>query len=471
MTFKIIDRETLFLMPPSVNEWVSEDHLARFVVDILEQLDLSELEATYSKQGREAYPVRVLLGIIFYGYMTRIFSSRMLESATNDIVPFRFIAGNLHPDHSTIAGFRKRFLREMDAVFYQILVIGAHMGILRLKNVANDGTKILANASKHKALSWDHLNKLELQAKEELAKLHKMAEEAENTPEGMKIPDEMVRRETRLAVIAATKAELEKRAQERYDAEKSEYDSKIKQRENYEMQTGKKKAGKAPKAPVPGPRKRDQVNLTDKESRIMPKSGGGFVQAYNAQISVDVESLLIIANHVTDHTNDKLEMSPTLAGLKKVESLLGNQKISCLLSDAGYYSEKNVMLCNEADIQPLMSDKRDRHNRTLTARFEHKNPNDIPEDADQVTKMKLYLQTKEGKELYAKRKSTVEPVFGILKNVLGFRQSSFRGLEAVSCEWKMLSISWNLKRMFSLLRKQEAENAAIELAAQQSVIM
>ncbi len=450
MKFKTVDRETLFLMPPSVDDWLPAKHPARFLVDVLDQLDLSEIEMSYSSHGRAAYPVRTLYGIIFYGYMTGVFSSRKLEKATYESVAFRFIAGNLHPDHDTIANFRTRFLKDMDSVFNQIMLIGARMGVLKLKNAANDGSKILANASKHKALSSDYLKKLEALVRQELDQLHKMAEEAENIPEDMDIPEELERRETRLAVIEATKAEIEKRAQERYEAEKAEYEEKVKQRETYEKQTGKKKAGKVPSAPTPGPRKHDQVNLTDKESRIMPKSGGGFVQAYNAQITVDVDSHLIITSHVTQHTNDKLEIEPTLEELKKIELML-DQKVECLLSDAGYYSEKNVQLCEEANIKPLIADKRDKHNRSLTSRFDYIDPAKIPHNADPVTKMKLLRQTKEGKELYAKRKATVEPVFGIIKHAIGFRQFSLRGYEKVVGEWKIVCASWNLKRMYTLI--------------------
>ena len=386
--------------------------------------------------------------------MTRTFASRKLEEATYDSIAYTYIAAGLHPDHSTIAEFKKRFLKEMNDIFAQILLIGVQMGIIKLKNVANDGSKVLANASKHKALSWDYLKKLEAQVEEELALLNKMAKEVDNTPEGMNIPDELVRREARLAVIKTTKKEIERRAEERYAAEKAEHDNTMKQREEYEKKTGKKKAGRKPIPPTPGPKKHDQVNLTDAESRIMAKSGGGFVQAYNAHISVEVDTGIILANHVSQRTNDKLEMEPTIKELQKTEALL-DQKVEHILSDAGFFSATNVQLCKEANIIPLIACKRDTHNKSLLSRFEHADPDMIPEDADEVTKMKHRLDTKEGRELYALRKSTVEPVFGGIKHAMNFKQFTLRGYEAVKGELMVVCIAWNIKKMFSLVRKSK----------------
>ncbi len=457
--FITCDRDTLYIMPPSIDDWLPKDHMARFIVEILEQIDVSEMEAAYSSLGRSAYPVKVLLGLLFYGYITGVPSSRKIEKATYESVPFRYIAANLHPDHDTIAAFRKRFLKDLDSIFLQILLIASEMDILKLGNVSTDGSKILANASKHKALSWEYAVKLEAQLKEELQQLHKMAEEADNIPAEMDIPEELARREVRLEAIKSAKKEIDRRAEERYNREKIEYDEKVKQREEHQKKTGKKKAGRELKAPTREPRKRDQVNLTDEESRIMPKSGGGFVQAYNGQISVDEKSHLIISKHVTQHTNDKQELVPAIAELKKTEIAL-DQRVSCLLGDAGYYSETNVKHCKKAGITPLIIDRRDKHNKSLTSRFEH-DAGESPKNADPVAEMKYHLKTKEGKEAYAKRKSTVEPVFGIIKAVMGFRRFSLRGYEAVSGEWNLITIAWNIKRMFALLMKQRKQNVSI----------
>ncbi len=456
--FMQCDRDTLYIMPPSVDDWLPKNHQARFVVDIVDQLDLSAIEKSYSETGRKAYPVRVLLATIFYGYITGVYSSRKLEEATYESVPFRYIAANLHPDHDTIASFRKQFLKQLDAIFLQILIIASEMGIVKLGNVSTDGSKVLANASKHKALNWEYAKKLEAQLREELNQLHKLAEEADNIPKDMNIPEELARREKRLEAIKSAQEEIDKRAEERYIAEKAAYDEKMKERNEWQKQTGKKKAGKIPQPPTREPQKKDQVNLTDKESRIMPKSGGGFVQAFNVQASVDEDTHLIIANHVTQSTNDKREIVPTLEEIKKAENVLG-QEVLHVLADAGYYSEANVRHCVQAGKTPLIADKRDKHNKSLTSRFEHADI-ECPEIEDPVKQMKHYMKTKEGKELYAKRKSTVEPVFGIIKNVMGFSKFSLRGLDAVSGEWKLVSIAWNLKRMFTLLRKKQIKDAS-----------
>ena len=338
---------------------------------------------------------------------------------------------------------------ELKAIFLQILVIASEMGILKLGKVSTDGTKIKANASKHKALSWEHANKLELQLTTEIAKLMELATQADNAelPKDMDIPNELARRKDRLIAIQNAKEKIESRSKERYQKELTEYEEKIAERNQYEELTGKKKAGRVPQPPIAGPRKRDQVNLTDEESRIMPKSGGGFEQAYNAQASVDLDSMLVVANHVTQQPNDKQEMEPTIENLKKTEAVIG--KCDAMIADAGFFSKKNVECCETANILPLIIDKRDKHNKSLMGRFE--DPGRLPEDADAVTRMKHRMKTKEGKELYAKRKTTIEPTFGIIKNVMKFKSFSLRGLKAAAGEWNLVVIAWNLKRMFALL--------------------
>ncbi len=474
--FKTADRNTLQIFPFSINDAIDKNHIVRFIAEILDQLDLSEFEAACSEMGRPSYDIKILLGILFYGYMTNTFSSRKLEKATYEVLPFMYLACGLHPDHSTIAVFRKTFLKEMDSVFYQILEIGSEMGIVRLKHASNDSSKILANASKHKALSWGYIVKREQTIREELDLLHELANNAEQAPIDMNIPEEIERRDSLLAAIGSAKKVIEARAQERYDSEKEEYDEKVKKRVAYEKRTGKKMGGRKPIVPIHGPKKKDQVNLTDPESRIMPKSGGGFVQAFNSHITVDVESRIILAKHVTQSTNDKLEMEPTVKEVQKVERLLSGS-LEALLSDAGFHSADNVLLCKEANIQPLIPNNRERHHKSLLSRFEHADPNEIPEDDDPVAHMKYLLQTKNGKELYRLRKSTVETAFGCMKHTMGFRQFSLRGLEKVKGEWTIACIAYNLKKMHILSSTQNTntqndprnvsqqpklENAAIE---------
>ena len=444
--FQPINRDTPYLLPPSVQDWLPEKHLARFVVEIVDQLDLNPLLTRYEGGGKQPYHPAMLLALLFYGYATGTFSSRKLEQATYDSVAFRFITGDRHPDHDTIAYFRKRFLVELEGLFLQILVVAKTMGVFKLGTVSLDGTKIKANASKHKAMSWQYANKLEEQLHNEVQELLKQAEKAdeEDRPE-MDIPEELARREDRLAAIKKAKAAIEKRAQERFESEQSEYEEKLRKRAEKEAQTGKKARGRAPKAPQPGPRDKDQVNFTDEESRIMPSSEG-FVQGYNAQAAVDVESHLVVENHLSQCANDQREIEPTLTGLERVESQLG--KAENLLADAGYFSAANVDHCEGAEIVPYISDHREPHNLPWDERFE--TPAPCPPNADAVTTMAHRLRTAEGKAIYAKRKSTVETVFGIVKEVLGFRQFHLRGLQAAQGEWNLVCMAWNLKRMYAL---------------------
>ena len=289
--FLEVDRETLYLLPPSVQDWLPEDHLARFVVEIVEQLDLRSLKASYAGRGSQPYNPAMLLALLFYGYSTGVFSSRKLERSTYDSVAFRFIAANRHPDHDTIATFRKRFLKELSGLFVQILMIARQMNMLKLGSVSLDGSKVKANASKHKALSYEHACKLEAQLKAEVAELLKKAESADKAdiPDGMNVPEELQRREQRLSGIAAAKVEIERRAAERHTREQAAYEEKVVARAKKAEATGKKPKGKQPKPPTAGPSAKDQVNLTDEDSRIMPISGGGFEQTFNAQAAVDTE--------------------------------------------------------------------------------------------------------------------------------------------------------------------------------------
>ncbi len=447
--FRSADRLTQYLLPPSINEWLPEQHLARFVVEVVGQLDLTLFKAAYSGRGSKAYSPAVLLSLLFYGYATGIFSSRKLERSTYDSVAFRYVCANEHPDHDTIASFRKRFLVELESTFVQILQIAQQMNVFKLGKISLDGTKIHANASKHQALSWQHACDLEKKLKEEVARLIRLAEEADadDVPDGMDIPEELNRREIRLKAIADAKTEIERRAAERHAEAKREHERKLADRNAKEKESGKKSGGKKPAEPKPGPEDKDQVNLTDSESRIMPLSGGGFEQSYNAQACVDVDSMLVVANHITQNANDKREIEPALNALNSLPEELG--KVDTLLADAGYFSKNNVDLCVKADIQPYISANRDKHNLTLEQRFP-KQLEPIEPSADPVTQMIHRMKTSEGKSLYAKRKQTVEPVFGIIKAAMGFRQFLLRGLKAVRGEWNLVCMAWNIKKLYAL---------------------
>ena len=446
--FVPIDRDTPYVFPPCVQDYLPEGHLARFVVEIVDCLNLSHLSATYSGRGSQAYPPAMLVALLFYGYATGVFSSRKLEKATYDSVAFRYICANTNPDHDTIASFRKRFLKELEGLFVEILLVAEAMGLMKLGTVSLDGTKIKANASKHKALSWDYANRLEEQLKGEVEELLRLAEEADRKPlpEGMDIPEELKRRKQRLAAIDQAKEEIKARAQERFEREQAEYEEKIARRKAYEEATSRKARGKAPTPPTPGPRSKDQVNLTDEESRIMPSSSGGFEQGFNAQAGVDVDTHIIVEQHVTQNTNDKQEIEPALAKIAALPEELG--EVETLLADTGYFSKGNVEQCNDANIEPLIPEKRQKHNLPLKERFKE-DPEPV-HNPTPVQAMKHRMNTKEGKALYAKRKSTVETVFGIIKQVQGFRQFMLRGFASVQSEWALVCIGWNLKRMHAL---------------------
>ena len=305
--FRPVDRETGFLFPPSIDDWLPEKHLARFVVEVIDGLDLSGMTRSYRGSGSASYHPALLLGLLVYGYSTGVFSSRKLERASYDSVAFRFVAGNEHPDHDTIATFRRRFLREIAGLFVRVLVLAREMGLLKLGTVALDGTKIHANASRHSALSYEHAGKIETQLKAEVAELMAKAEAADaaDVADGMSIPDELARREDRLAKLAEARAKIEARAKERFEREAAEHRAKLAAREAKATATGKKPGGRPPAPPVEGPRPEDQINLTDEDSRIMPEAGGGFEQSYNAQAAVAADSLLVVAAHVVQAPNDK----------------------------------------------------------------------------------------------------------------------------------------------------------------------
>ena len=309
--------------------------MARFVADVVYQLDTSAIEKCYSGRGSDAWHPKMMISLLFYGYATGVFSSRKLERATHDSVAFRYICANQHPDHDSIATFRRRFLSELEALFVQILHVGREMELVKLGNVSLDGTKVKANASKHKALSWAYACKLEAQFESEVKELMRLANEADaaDLPDGFSIPEELEIRERRLAAIRDAKTKIEERAAERHAQDMTEYEEKVAKREAKEKATGKKSRGATPKAPEEGPKDKDQVNLTDEESRIMPTSGGGFEQAYNAQAAVDMETMIVVATDLSNHPNDKREMEPVVETLAKLPDELG--EIKKVVADTG----------------------------------------------------------------------------------------------------------------------------------------
>ena len=445
--FREIDRSQPITLPGNLEGWLDGSDLTHLIVEVVEALDTREIEAAYRGGGSAPYPPKMLLALLFYCYVKGIFSSRQIERATYELIPVLYLTGGLHPDHDSINTFRHRFLPHFERLFVQVLLIAHELGVVKLGEVSLDGTKIAANASKHKAMSWGYAERLEQQLQAEVQTLLARAEAAAGpgSPD-LDLPAELKRREDRLAKIAEVKAEIERRAQGRYAQEQAEYEAKRAERAAKEQARGRKLGGKPPRAPTPGPRPDDQVNFTDGDSRIMPVAGGGFEQAYNAQATVTMGSLLIIGAHVTQHANDKQEIEPALAELAKLPERLGT--VERMTADNGYLSEDNVNRLVDAHIEPLIAVGRQSHQEALAERLAP--VPDAPQNPDAVTAMKHRLKTPEGKALYAQRKTTSEPVFGIIKEVMGFRRFLLRGLEAVKGEWRLVCLAFNLKRLFVL---------------------
>ncbi len=449
--FHPVDRQTGYLLPPSVDDWLPEGHLARFIVEVIDGLDLGVLEKAYAGRGSAAYHPSVLLGLLVYGYANGVFSSRKIERATHDSLAFRYLAAGTHPDHDTLASFRRRFLDELAGLFVQVLEMAREMKLLALGTISLDGTKVKANASRHSALSHGHIEQLEVQLNAEVDALLAQAEQADQSsvPDGMSLLEEIRRRRERREKMDAAKQKIEARARARFEQEQADYQAKQERRQARAQQTGKPPGGKPPKPPVAGPKAQDQINLTDEASRIMPVAGGGFDQAYNAQAAVDTASLLVVAPAVTQAANDKEQVVPMLAQLAALPDSLG--QVQQLLADTGFYSAKNVQACQAQGIDPLIAVKRENHHPAPHERFTE--PAALPADATPAQAMAHKLKTQSGRALYALRKQTVEPVFGIIKSVMGFRQFSLRGLKQVAGEWTLVCLAWNLKRM-AVLRLQ-----------------
>jgi transposase len=447
-TFKTADYDATLDVTVRLGDCLPPDHLARFVVDLIAQLDLSAIYARYGSRGGQPYAPEILLGLLFYGYATGTFSTRKLERATYETVPFRFIAGNLHPDHDTLATFRKTFLPDLKELFVQVLLLAHTAGVLKLGNISLDGTKIHADASKSKAVSYKHLLALEAHLRAEVEQLFALSERADagDLPNGLVVSDEIAIRQARLARLAEAKAVLEARAKERMALEQAEYQAKVQQRAEKERQTGRPPRGRAPKPPTPGPRDKDQYNFTDPESRIMKHSRSeGFEQDYNAQLAVDQASLLIVGLSLSNHPTDQQEVEPTLDAIAPE---LGIADAGVM--DNGFFSQSNIQACEHRGIDPYIATGRDPHHPSWQQRFAtlEAPPAD---DASPTVKMAYKLKTAIGKAIYRLRKCTVEPVIGIIKEVLGFRQFSLRGEQAAAGEWWLVGLAFNLKRLHTLL--------------------
>jgi transposase len=445
--FKTVDYEAALEQTVSVREALPANHLARFVVDVVAELDLAHIYERYGLRGGEAYAPELLLALLFYGYATGVFSSRKIEKATYETLPFRFVAGGLHPDHDTLANFRKTFRAEIKDLFVQVLLLAQAAGYLKLGNISMDGSKVHANASKSKAVSYKRLLELEVHLRAEVDQLFLLAEQADGheVPEGMNVSDEIVLRQERLVRLAEAKKILQARAQERQAAEQAEYEAKQREREAKAQRTGRKPRGRPPTPPSADPQDKDQYNFTDPESRIMKcSSSAGFEQAYNAQVAVDQDNFFIVACSLSNHPNDKAEVAPTLAALPPE---LGTPAAAAL--DNGFWSEQNIAALEAHHIEPYIATGREPHHQSWQERFAAE-PEPPAQDASPQVKMAYKLRTEIGQAIYRLRKCTVEPVIGIIKAVLGFRQFSLRGLDPADCEWCLVCLAFNLKRLHTL---------------------
>jgi len=451
--FKTVNYEETLKQTIQLGEALPPNHLARFVVDVIAQLDSGAIYAGYAPRGGEAFAPEILLGLLFYGYATGVFSSRKIEKATYESIPFRFIAGGLHPDHDTIAHFRKTFLVEIQELFVQILLVAQEAGVLQLGNLSLDGSKIHADASKSHAVSYGRLIELEAQLKQEVQELLNLGEQADQgeveLPKGLELEDELNLRQERLVNLARARQVLEERANERYAAEKAEYEAKLKERTRKARKRHHKPKGRPPQAPEPGPRQKDQYNFTDPDSRIMKNSTNhGFDQHYNVQVAADQQSMLIVTHALSNHPNDKHEALPTL---QAIPPELGQPDAVAL--DNGYFSEANIQGCEKLGIDPYIATGREPHHLDWHTFFQQQ-PEPPADEASAIVKMAYKLQTEIGHAIYRLRKCTVEPIIGIIKEILGFRQFSLRGLAATTGEWCLVCLAFNLKRMHILYLEQ-----------------
>jgi transposase len=443
------------LFPPSLHDWLPEGHLARFLLDVVSALDLSAIYKSYQDKdgrGQAAYAPEMMVRLLLYGYARGVYSSRKIQTRTFEDVAFRYLSGDQHPDHATIAEFRKRHLEALSGLFTQALLLCSEAGLVKLGHVSIDGTKIKANASKHKAMSYKHMNETEARLKQEIDALLATAEKTDAEEDaqygkdrhGDELPAELQRRESRLQKIGEAKAALEQEAKEKASQQRAEAEQKLAEREEEERRTGKKKGGRKPEPADPDKARPDdtaQRNFTDPESRIMPDGAnkGSFVQGYNAQIAVDSASQVIVAAEVTQETNDKKQLLPMIA---LIAANL-EQKPEKVSADTGYFSEANVTDESVKDVDLYVATGRDKHSDVAETSNDPPPPGASPKEA-----MREKLRTEAGRTVYKMRKAIVEPVFGQIKEQRGFRRFSLRGKENVSREWKLVCAVSNLMKLF-----------------------
>jgi len=445
--FRSYAPDQLLLLPPDLREWLPEGHLAYFLLDVVGELNLTEIYASYdgSRGGRPGFDPRLMVALLLYGYCHGIVSSRKLEKATYESVPFRVLAANQHPDHDTIAQFRRRHLQALSSLFVQILSLCQKAGLLKLGHVALDGTKMRANASKHKAMSYGRMKEKIAELESQIQALLEEAEAAdvaEDTRHGKgrrgdELPDELRFRQKRLEKIRQAKAALEAQAQ----AEAQQGAKRSEAKDSGSDSGGDDDGESGPPAPVACPEDKAQRNFTDPESRIM-KDGAtkSFEQCYNCQAAVDSRAQVIVAAQVTQQANDKQQVEPLIEQMKQN---LPGQKPRAVSADTGYSSEDNLRYLSGEQIDSYVATGRQKHGLRASAPRGR-----IPSQASLKERMTRKLQTVKGRREYSKRKETVEPVFGQIKEARGLRRFSLRGLQAAAAEWSLICLTHNLLKLF-----------------------
>ena len=451
--FVNLDRQTPMLLPCDLRDWVPADHIVHFILDAVEQLPLNHFHVNHRGTGSEQYPPGMMLALLIYCYATGRFGSRTLEAATHSDVAVRYLCANTHPDHDSICAFRAANEAAFRAAFVSVLQLAQHLRLTQVGTVSVDGTKLQANASKHAAVSYQRAGEMIAQLELEVAQLMERAEQAQarETQETLDIPAELVRREKRVAALQQARQVIEERAREMAAAQQPQYEAKAAARQQ-QRDEGKKPRGKDPTPPSPTPDPKAQFNFTDPESRIM-KAGSGphFEQAYNAQAAVD-EAMLIVGQRVSDAPNDKQELVATVAAISAVVA----PEVKAVLADSGFYSAAAVRAVEQkpdgtsTGMRVYAAVEKHSHHKSVADLLPQPEPAAPGPEASAQEVMAHRLQTAAGKALYKLRKQTVEPVFGIIKEVLGFRQFLLRGRAKVELEWMLVCVSYNLKRMFRL---------------------
>jgi len=450
-----VDRDTLLLLPPNMREWVPEGHLVHYIMDAVAELDLSKAKINHRGSGSEQYPPSMMLGLLIYSYATGMFSSRVIERMTHENVAVRVLCGDTHPDHDTICAFRRDNAGLLAKCFGQVLEMAAGCGVLKVGSitVAIDGTKVLANASKHAATSYGRAGEKMRQMDLEIAELLGKAEAADAAPleDGLSIPEEIRRRSERKAQLAKARAEMEARAHARARAEMADYQAKLAAREQIRSE-GRKPRGREPVPPREQPGEKEQYNFTDPESRIMKMGDGGFGQAYNAQAAVEVDSRLIVGQRLSDAPNDKEQLVPTLEAIERAAG-----PVAEVLVDSGFLSEAAVATIETAPAdgpaaraRVLAAVGRQGHGRSVRDLEKKSDPPQPCADAPFMERMAHRVATAHGKRRYKLRQQSVEPVFGIIKAAMGFRRFSLRGKQKVQSEWTLVCLAYNFRRLFRL---------------------